>query len=45
MKTLLRDDTFYLIDASQAAPNIQIDFQEVECDALIFTGHKMMAYT
>jgi len=45
IKTLLREGTFYVIDASQAAPNIQIDFQEVGCDALIFTGHKMMAYT
>jgi selenocysteine lyase/cysteine desulfurase len=45
LKTLLRDDTFYVVDASQAAPNLLIDFQEVGCDALVFTGHKMMAYT
>ena len=45
IKTLLRDDTFYLIDASQAAPNILIDFQDIWCDALVFTGHKMMSYT
>lgn len=45
IKSLLRDDTFYAVDASQAAPNIQIDFQDIWCDALVFTAHKMMAYT
>lgn len=45
LKTLLRDDTFYIVDASQAAPNMLIDFQEVGCEAMVFTAHKMMAHT
>lgn len=45
IKSYLRDDTFFLVDASQAAPNLLIDFQDIGCDALVFTGHKMMAFT
>jgi cysteine desulfurase/selenocysteine lyase len=41
----LRDDTLYIVDASQAAPNMLIDFQEVGCEAMVFTAHKMMAHT
>ena len=45
VKSLLREDTFYVVDASQAVPNMLIDFQDIGCDALVFTAHKMMAYT
>lgn len=45
IKSLLRDDTFFVVDGSQAVPNMPVDFQDIWCDALVFTGHKMMAYT
>lgn len=34
-----------MVDASQSVPNMVVDMQEIGCDALVFTGHKMMAYT
>lgn len=43
--SLLREDTFFVVDASQSVPNIVVDMQEIWCDALAFTGHKMMGYT
>lgn len=45
VKSLLRDDTFFMIDGSQSFPNMEIDVQDIWCDAFILTGHKMMAYT
>jgi len=41
----LRDDTFFLIDGSQSVPNFSVNVQDIGCDCLVFTGHKMMAYT
>lgn len=41
----LRDDTFFLIDGSQSVPHMSVDLQDIWCDAFVFTGHKMMAYT
>ena len=43
--SLLREDTFFVVDASQSIPNMPVDMQEINCDALIFTAHKIMAYT
>ncbi len=43
--SLLREDTFFVVDASQSVPNMLLDMQDIGCDALIFTGHKIMAYT
>lgn len=45
IKSKLREDTFFLIDGSQSVPNFPVDVQDIGCDALAFTGHKMMAYT
>lgn len=45
IKTYLRPETFFLVDASQSVPNMQVDFQLLGADALVFTGHKMMAST
>lgn len=45
LSSLLRDDTFFGIDASQAVPHFALDVQEIGCDALYFTGHKIFAYT
>ena len=43
--TKLREDTFFLVDGSQSVPNFPVDVQNIDCDCLVFTGHKMMAYT
>ncbi len=45
IKAKLRDDTFFMIDGSQSVPHFAVDVQDIWCDALVFTGHKMMAYT
>lgn len=45
IKSKLRDDTFFLVDWSQSVPNFPVDVQDIWCDCLVFTGHKMMAYT
>ncbi len=45
IKSKLRDDTFFLVDGSQSVPNMPVDVQDIGCDCLVFTGHKMMAYT
>lgn len=45
VKQQLRDDTFFLVDWSQSVPHFVVDVVDIGCDALVFTGHKMMAYT
>ena len=45
IKSKLREDTFFLVDGSQSVPNFPVDVQDIWCDCLVFTGHKMMAYT
>lgn len=45
LSSMLRDDTFFAIDASQAVPHFAVDVQEIGCDALYFTAHKFFAYT
>ena len=34
-----------LVDGAQAAPHIKIDVQDLDCDALAFSGHKMLGPT
>ena len=36
---------FFIIDGSQSVPHIPVDIEQIQCDSLIMTGHKMMAYT
>lgn len=45
IQSRLRVDTFFLVDGSQSVPNFPVDVQDIDCDCLVFTGHKMMAYT
>jgi cysteine desulfurase/selenocysteine lyase len=45
IQSKLREDTFFLVDGSQSVPNFPVDVEYIWCDCLIFTGHKMMAYT
>ncbi|MCR5413016.1 MAG: aminotransferase class V-fold PLP-dependent enzyme [Patescibacteria group bacterium] len=37
VKSLLRDDTFFMVDGSQSVPHFKVDVQEIGCDALIMT--------
>lgn len=34
-----------VVDAAQAAPHIKIDVQDLNCDFLVFSGHKMLGPT
>lgn len=31
-----------LVDASQSAPHLVLDVQDIDCDFMVFTGHKML---
>ncbi|MBF0715340.1 aminotransferase class V-fold PLP-dependent enzyme [Gemelliphila palaticanis] len=43
---LLKDkNIFYIVDAAQAAPHLKINVQEINCDFLVFSGHKMCGPT
>ena len=39
------DKVFFIIDGSQSVPHIPVDIEQIQCDALIMTGHKIMAQT
>ena len=39
------ENVFFIVDWSQSVPHIPIDIEKIQCDALIMTGHKMMAQT
>jgi len=45
IKSKLRDDTFFVVDASQSIPHFSIDIKDIDCDALVFTWHKVFAYS
>ena len=32
-----------LVDAAQTVPNCPVDVQEIDCDFMVFSGHKMLA--
>ena len=38
-------DTKLIVDAAQSIPHIQIDVKELNCDALVFSGHKVYGPT
>ncbi|MDD2907506.1 MAG: cysteine desulfurase [Candidatus Gracilibacteria bacterium] len=38
-----REDTLFVVDASQSVPHMRVDVKEINCDVLFFTGHKVMA--
>ncbi len=40
---LKREDTLFVVDASQSVPHFKVDVKELNCDALFFTGHKVFA--
>ena len=40
---LKRDDTLFIVDASQSFPHFKVDVQALNADFAFFTGHKIMA--
>lgn len=42
---LKRDDTIFIVDASQSIPHIKVDVKELNCDYLFFTWHKVFSET
>ena len=38
-----KERPLFIVDASQSVPHFQIDVQNIGCDALFFTGHKIFA--
>lgn len=36
---------YYILDAAQAVPHLKIDVKSLNCDFLVFSGHKMLAPT
>lgn len=38
-----RDDTLFIVDASQSFPHLHIDVKKLNADFLFFTAHKIMA--
>lgn len=45
LKSKLNSETFFMVDGSQSVPNISVNVQDIWCDCLVFTWHKMLAYT
>ncbi|MFN3020079.1 aminotransferase class V-fold PLP-dependent enzyme [Chryseobacterium sp. TY3] len=42
-KTRKLSNAFVLIDAAQSSPHLRLDVQKMDCDFLVFSGHKMYA--
>ena len=40
---LKRQDTLFVVDASQSVPHMKVDVKKLNCDFLFFTGHKVFA--
>lgn len=38
-----REETLFIVDASQSVPHFRVDVKKINCDALFFTGHKVLA--
>jgi SufS family cysteine desulfurase len=45
LSAMLRDDTYFVVDASQSAPGAFLDVHALDADFAFFTGHKMFAET
>lgn len=45
VKERIWENVFFMIDWSQSVPHFPIDVEQIQCDALIMTWHKMMAQT
>lgn len=42
-KTRQLSNAFVMIDAAQSSPHLKLDVQKMDCDFLVFSGHKMYA--
>ncbi len=42
-KTRKNSNAIVIIDAAQSAPHLRLDVQSLDCDYLVFSGHKMYA--
>jgi len=38
-------NSYFILDATQSAPHIKLDFKKLNCDALVFSAHKMCGPT
>jgi len=38
-----RNDTLFIVDASQSFPHFKVDIKKLNCDFLFFTAHKVLA--
>ena len=45
VKEKIWKNIFFVVDWSQSVPHFPIDIEQIQCDAVIMTGHKMMAQT
>ncbi|MEM2448032.1 MAG: cysteine desulfurase [Candidatus Bathyarchaeia archaeon] len=45
IKIAHEQEILVLVDAAQSAPHIPIDVKKLECDFLVFSGHKMLGPT
>ncbi len=39
------ENVFFMVDWSQSVPHFPVDIEQIQCDALVMTWHKMMAQT
>lgn len=44
-KIARENNALYLVDAAQSVPHIPVDVGEINCDFLVFSGHKMLGPT
>ncbi|MCK4319814.1 cysteine desulfurase [Candidatus Micrarchaeota archaeon] len=42
MAPLAKENSVFIVDASQSVPHMPIDVKKLGCDFLVFTGHKML---
>ncbi len=45
LRKIIWKDCLFIVDASQAVPNYKIDVKELDCDMLVFSAHKFLAYS
>ena len=44
-KLLADKNIYYIVDAAQTVPHLKVDVEKINCDFLVFSGHKMLAPT
>ncbi|HXY83612.1 MAG TPA: cysteine desulfurase [Candidatus Saccharimonadales bacterium] len=40
-----RHGALFLLDAAQSVPHMKVDVRDIDCDFMVFSGHKMMSPT